>query len=104
MNILLPIPGAPKMKATYVLTETGDGTAVQMRIARPRSAKDRAFVEGVLPGLGPILQAGIAALGPLLADEMTRRRAAAAEAPEPDVPVSVGRYLEPVDSEFVRSS
>lgn len=105
LNILMPIPGAPKMKATYVLTEAGDGTAVQMRIARPRSAKDRAFVEGVLPGLGPILQAGIAALGPLLADEMTRRRTAAAEAPEPEIPVSVGRYLdEPVDSGFVRSS
>ena len=104
-NWLMPIPGAPKVKATYVLTEKGDGTAVSMRMARPRSAKDRAFVENVLPGLGPMFQAGIAALGPLLDEEMARRAAQASDAAEPPVPASAARFLDgPVDSIEVHSS
>jgi len=105
MNWLMPIPGAPKMKATYVLTEKGEGTAVSLRMARPRSAKDRAFVEAVLPGLGPIFQASIAALGPLLEAEMARRASDASEAEEPTVPASAARFRDPpVDSAGVHSS
>ena len=105
LNWLMPIPGAPKIKATYVLSETSEGTAVQMRMARPRSAKDRAFVENFLPQLEPMFQAGIAALGPLLEAEMERRAAESGDAAEPSVPVSAARFLEAsVDSIEVHSS
>ena len=56
LNWQMPIPGSPKVKTTYELTETDDGTAVAMRMERPRSTKDRAFLEGMLPGLAPDLR------------------------------------------------
>jgi uncharacterized protein YndB with AHSA1/START domain len=105
MRWLMPIPNAPKVRSTYVLVATDDGTHVTMRIERPRSTKDRAFLEAMLPQLAPMFQAGVDALAPLLADEMASRGEVAAETPEPGVPVSGGRYLdEPVDSSLVRSS
>jgi len=105
INWQMPIPGAPKIRSTYVLTETDGGTAVEMRMARPRSTKDRAFFEGILPGLAPAFQAGIAALTPLVAEEVARRASESAGLPEPDVPPSAGRYRNaPVDSAAVRSS
>jgi uncharacterized protein YndB with AHSA1/START domain/class 3 adenylate cyclase len=104
INWQMPIPGAPKVKSTYVLTETAEGTAVEMRMERPRSAKDRAFLEELLPQIAPMFQAGIATLGPLVADEMVRRAAESATDPEPAVPISAGRFLEPVDSVAVHSS
>ena len=58
INWQMPIPGAPKVKSTYVLTETDEGTLVEMRMERPRSTKDRAFLEGVLPGHRPGLPGG----------------------------------------------
>ena len=102
INWQMPIPGAPKIKSTYQLTAVDAGTSVEFRMERPRSAKDRAFLEGVLPGITPAFEAGIAALGPLLADEMARR--ASEDLPEAHVPVSAGRFLEPVDSAAVHSS
>ena len=103
LNWQMPIPGAPKVKTTYVLTPTDEGTAVEFRMERPRSAKDRAFLEQILPGLKPIFEAGIAALTPLVAEEMARR--AEEGAVEADLPASAGRFLEtPVDSVPVRSS
>jgi hypothetical protein len=72
---------------------------------RPRSTKDRAFLDGVLPGIAPAFQAGIAALTPLVAEEVARRASASADLPEPSLPTSAGRFLdEPVDSDAVRSS
>ena len=103
LNWQMPIPGAPKVKTTYVLTPTDEGTAVEFRMERPRSAKDRAFLEQILPGLKPIFEAGIAALTPLVAEEMARR--AEEGAVEADLPASAGRFLEsPVDSVAARSS
>jgi hypothetical protein len=105
VNSLLPIPNAPKLRSTDELVETETGTHVTMRFERPRSAKDRAFMEAALPQFAPAVQAGIDALGPLVADEMARREADATSAIEPSVPVSAGRFLsEPVDSAAVRSS
>ncbi len=85
-----------------------DRTLVQFRFARPRSAKDRAFLEAVLPQIAPQFQAGLASLVSVLSEEMERRRAEGA-LPEPEVPASAGRFLsEPVndvvDSTVVRSS
>ena len=44
-------PGAPKMLMSYELEATTEGAHVSMRFARPRSAKDRAFLEAMLPAL-----------------------------------------------------
>lgn len=98
MRWQMPIPNAPKVRSTDTLIETPNGTHVTMRIERPRSAKDRAFMETMLPQLGPMFRAGIEALGPLLEDEMARRASEAA-VPEPEIPASSARFLgEPVDS------
>jgi uncharacterized protein YndB with AHSA1/START domain len=105
LNWQMPIPGSPKVRTTYELTRTDDGTAVAMRMERPRSAKDRAFLETMLLGLGPVFEAGIASLTPLIKEEMARRAAESAAVAEPALPASAGRFLdEPVDSTAVRSS
>lgn len=105
LNWQMPIAGSPKIKMSYVLTGTDNGTAVEMRMERPRSAKDRAFLEGVMPGLGPVFQAGLAALTPLLAAEMARREAESTGIAEPELPTSGGQFLDaPVNSAAVRSS
>ena len=105
LNWQMPIPGCPKVKTTYELTGTDEGTAVAMRMERPRSARDRAFLEQLLPGLAPIFEAGIAALTPLVADEMARRTGDVDAVPEPALPESGGRFLDaPVDSMAASSS
>jgi len=103
----MPIPGSPKVRTTYVLTDTGGGgTLVEMRMERPRSAKDRAFLENILPSLGPIFETGIAALTPLVLDEMAARAAEDARTKQPAMPASAGRFLDQplVDSAAARSS
>jgi hypothetical protein len=101
----MPIPGSPKVKTTYELTATDEGTAVAMRMERPRSAKDRAFLEAMLPGLKPIFEAGIAALTPLVTAEMARRATESSQIAEPTLPESAGRFLgAPVDSMAASSS
>jgi uncharacterized protein YndB with AHSA1/START domain len=103
INWQMPIPGSPKVKTTYELTATDEGTAVSMRMERPRSAKDRAFLEQMLPGMKPQFEAGVVALAPLVAAETARR--AAEDVAEPELPGSSGRFLDaPVDSAGVRSS
>jgi uncharacterized protein YndB with AHSA1/START domain len=104
VNSLLPVPNVPKIRSTDVLVETPAGTHVTMSFERPRSARDRAIVEVVLPQFEPMIRAGAEALGPLLAEEMARRSAEDG-VPEPSVPVSAERFLtQPVDSAAVRSS
>jgi uncharacterized protein YndB with AHSA1/START domain len=104
INSLLPVPNVPKIRSTDTLVETAAGTRVTMAFERPRSAKDRAIVEAVLPQFEPAIRAGIDALVPLLRAEMARRSAEDAT-PEPAVPVSAGRFrTEPVDSTLIRSS
>jgi len=109
LNSLMPIPGAPKLKSQQVLEPLGDDrTLVHFRFGRPRSAKDRAFLEAVLPEIGPQFQGWLATLAEVLTAEMERRRREPA-VPEPEVPASAARFLtEPVhagvDSGFTRSS
>ena len=100
----MPIPQAPKLNYMYTLIATPTGTHMTMRIEQPRSKADRAFLEVLMPQLESAVRASIASLEPLLAEEMARLAAGSA-APEPDVPASVGRFLEPpVDSIGARSS
>ena len=87
----VPIPGAPKIRATEALTETPDGTRVTISIGRPRSSKDRAFLEGALPMIEPMFTAGRVALEPLLAEELARQAAEAAGQREPST--GVGRAI-----------
>ncbi len=105
VNWRMPIPQAPKIRMMETLTEIDGGTHVETRMARPRSAKDRAFLEVVLAQLKPGFVAGRAALADVLAAEMARRAAESESAPEPVLPSSAGRFLEvPVDSGRFRSS
>ena len=105
MRWQMPIPNAPKVKSMDTLVATPAGTHVTMRIERPRSAKDRAFLEALLPQLRPMFQAGLEALVPLLEEEMARRGAEAASNPEPEIPASASRFLvAPVDSGVSDSS
>ena len=94
---LLPIPNVPKLVSTFLFEDLGDGrTRVEVRFGTPRSAKDRAIAESLLPMIDGMITAGIATLGPLLAAE-TAARAAVAEPAEPELPESLGRNArEPV--------
>ena len=105
IRMQVPVPGAPKMRSTDVLTATPFGTHVEMRIARPRSAQERGFLEALLPQLEPSVLASFEALRPLLAEAMAQREADDHAAPEPAAPVSAGRFLDvPVESAPIHSS
>jgi uncharacterized protein YndB with AHSA1/START domain len=89
----MPIPNVPKITSTYGFHALDDGrTRVTMRFGRPRSARDRATVEPLLPMITGMVEASIAGLVPAVEAEMTARAAAAATAPaEPELPESLGR-------------
>jgi uncharacterized protein YndB with AHSA1/START domain len=104
VSSLLPVPNVPKVRSTDTLVETPTGTHLTMSFERPRSAKDRAIVEAVLPHFEPGIRTGVDALRSLLVEEVARRAAEVA-IPEPALPASEGRFLrQPVDSEPIRSS
>ena len=92
----VPMPGIPKFTRSEIFEPTEDGTQTQftVRVLRPSSAKDRAKFEEVGPMLGHGYGDGLLGLIPLIeADLAERAAAAAAEAPEPELPVSAGRNL-----------
>lgn len=96
---LVPIPNTPKFINTFLFEDLGDGrTRVETRFGRPRSAKDRAIAEQLLPMFGQSFQMGMDALKPLIeADAAERAAAAAASADEPALPAAEGRNLrEPI--------
>jgi uncharacterized protein YndB with AHSA1/START domain len=92
----MPMPGVPKLVNSFVMTDLGEErTKVEMRLARPRSAKDRAIAEQVLQMLDFSIDAGLSALRPLI--EAAARDVEAAASPEPDVPAGRGRNVrEPI--------
>lgn len=94
----MPIPGVPKLLNTFAFEDLGDGrTRLEMRFGRPRSAKDRAIAMGILPMIQASVDAGLAALRPLIEEDAAARRAAAASVAEPQLPSSTGRNLrEPI--------
>src|SRR4029079_15896038 len=56
----LPAPGIPKLVSSFGLLDLGeDRTRVEMRVSRPRSAKDRAIAEQLLPVLDVSINAGL---------------------------------------------
>ncbi|HEX5015046.1 MAG TPA: DUF2652 domain-containing protein [Candidatus Limnocylindrales bacterium] len=95
----LPQPGTPPLVDTYLLEDDGaGGTRVEMRFGKPRSARQRAIMEAMLPSLDEMMNGALAALRPAIDAEMASRRAEAAEAPaEPALAASAGRNLtEPI--------
>ncbi len=67
VRTLLPGQGIPKLVSSFVLLDLGDGrTRVEMRVARPKSAKDRAIAEQLLPMLDVSINEGLKALRPLI--------------------------------------
>jgi len=96
---LLPIPDAPKLLNTFLLTDLGDGrTHLEFRVARPRAKKDRAIAESIVSTLDTAMEADFAALAPLAVDA-AKAAAAAALPAEPDLPVSRARMVtEPIIS------
>lgn len=94
---LLPAPGVPKLVNTFAFEELADGrTHMTARFGRPRSAKDRAIWDGLVPMLDGMVEHGLAALTALLA--ATSHDAAGADAlAEPELRPSRGRNVsEPV--------
>jgi uncharacterized protein YndB with AHSA1/START domain len=95
----LPMPGVPPLVNSFLFADDGDGgTRLEMRIARPKSAKARAIATELLPGLDQSIDAGFAALGPAIEMEMAAREATRTGAPpEPELPASAGRNVsEPI--------
>lgn len=77
---------------TIALEAAAGGTRVQFRVARYKSARDRAVLAAIRGEWEKQVNASLDALAPLARDAAARR---AAEAPEePPVPASRGRFLE----------
>jgi hypothetical protein len=90
----LPAPGVPKLVSSFVLRDLGDGrTRVEMRVARPRSAKDRAIAEQLVPMLDVSINEGLKALRPLIEGAVAEARATALQAAEPELPAALGRNV-----------
>ena len=94
---LLPIPDVPKLVDSFLFHDLGDGrTRIEVRLGRPRSAKDRAIAEALLPALDATFGEGLAALSRAI-DESNTAFAGADDGVEPEVPGSLGRnVLEPI--------
>ncbi|HEY7132307.1 MAG TPA: DUF2652 domain-containing protein [Candidatus Limnocylindrales bacterium] len=93
------LPGpVPKLVSSFVLSDLDDRrTRVEMRVARLRSAKDRAIAEQMLPMLDVSVDEGLKALRPLIEQAAAEARAADGEVVEPDLPASQARNIrEPV--------
>ena len=96
----LPVPGVPKLVNSFVLIDQGDGrTRVEMRVARPKSAKDRAIAAQLLPMLDVSINEGLKALRPLIEGAAAEAREVARAAAEPELPEAYGRNVrEPIAS------
>ena len=89
----MPIPNTPKLLNTFALDDLGDGrTRLEMRFGRPRSARDRAIAETILPMVDDSIRHGLEALRPLI-EAAAAAAPAAVDADEPDLPVAQGRNL-----------
>ena len=88
----LPQPGVPKLTSSYVLSDLGAGrTRVELRLGRPRSARDRAIAEQILPMFDASFTAGLNALRPLIEGAAAEASQAARAGAEPELPASLGR-------------
>ncbi len=94
VRAVLPMPGAPKITISDVLEPIGPNeTRLTTRLARPRTARERAFLEGFGPTLEAWTRAGIERLRPLLEAELGGRGPSGGADAEPKLPASTGRHL-----------
>ena len=84
-RVQVPEPGVPKFTLMYAFEPDGVGTRLIARVLRPRTAKDRAIWAMVEPILASSLEHGVAALAPVLAEEVARRAAENQGAAEPEI-------------------
>jgi uncharacterized protein YndB with AHSA1/START domain len=93
---LMPIPNVPKLLSSYVFTDLGGGrTGLEMRFGRPRSARDRAIAETLMPMVAGMVNDSIERLRPVV--EAAALAAKQSATPEPEIPVAQGRNVrEPV--------
>jgi len=99
LTLQTQLPGpVPKLVNSFVLVDLEDGrTRIEMRVARPRAAKDRAIAEQMLPMLDVSISEGLKALRPLIEDAAAEARSAATGIEEPDLPPGQARNLrEPI--------
>jgi uncharacterized protein YndB with AHSA1/START domain len=99
LTLQTQLPGpVPKLVNSFVLVDLEDGrTRIEMRVARPRAAKDRAIAEQMLPMLDVSITEGLKALRPLIEDAAAEARSAATGIEEPDLPPGQARNLrEPI--------
>ncbi|HWP61964.1 MAG TPA: DUF2652 domain-containing protein [Candidatus Binatia bacterium] len=98
VRALMPMPGAPKITMSDVFEPVGpNATRLTTRVARPRTARERAFLDDFGPILEAWAQAGIDRLRPLLEAELAGRAAGPGADAEPDLPASTARHLrEPI--------
>jgi uncharacterized protein YndB with AHSA1/START domain len=92
IRMQVPMAGIPPLTMTDVLETVEGGTRVTTRIARPRTAKDRAALDAILPALGELYEAGRATLVPLIEADAAAR---ASGPEEPGLPTGEGRHLRP---------
>ena len=86
---LLPIPGAPKILATYAFEERDDGgTHFEFRVARPKP-KDLPFYEQIWPAVQKKYDVGLEILRSMLEE----RAEASPAGDEPSLPISRERFL-----------
>jgi hypothetical protein len=102
----LPDPSVPPFLMTYTFEPIELGTRVRLLVGRPSAPDELAVLETLRPEFEHVIAVGLAALGPLVAEDVAARAAqAATQAPEPELPTSGGRHLpDPVDSALARSS
>jgi uncharacterized protein YndB with AHSA1/START domain len=89
MDVLMPMPGAPKVLMTYAFFERSDGgTRIEIRVAKPKP-KDKAFLEQV----GPVFQKNVTTAVTALRLILQGQKGAPAVVDEPALPVSAERFL-----------
>jgi len=92
----MPMPGVPKFTRSEILEVTADGagTTFTINVLRPTTAKDRAKLDELKPMLEHSYVDGINGMAPLIEADLAARAArAAADAPEPELPISAGRNI-----------
>ena len=88
LTTLVPMPDAPKILMSYAFTENGDGTHVEIRIAKPKP-KDQAFLDKVVANFKEHITHEVEVLQGILKE----RLGAPPPLEEPALPASADRFL-----------
>jgi uncharacterized protein YndB with AHSA1/START domain len=87
LTTLVPMPDAPKILMSYAFVENGDGTHVEIRIAKPKP-KDQAFLDKVFANFKEHITHEVEVLQGILQE----RLGVAPALEEPALPVPLGRF------------